>query len=145
MQMRLEELRPMTEAELIAFVISFLSARGYFVWRQQNSGFFDSEAAVKALHELILERGTRIKQLEVESALKKCWRKVPEALRGVADVIGWNVTSGKWVAVEIKTENDRLSDYQRDWLGALKEAGGEVYICRGMESFVQSWERRNAV
>lgn len=145
MQMRLEELKPSTEAELIAFVISFLSARGYYVWRQQNTGFFDSEYAMKVLHELVLERGTRIKKFEVESALKKCWRKVPETLRGVADVIGWNCVTGVWVAVEVKTENDRLSDYQREWLGTLKEANGEVYICRGMESFVESWERRNKI
>jgi hypothetical protein len=145
MQMQLEQLRPPTEAEMIAFAISFLSARGYYVWRQQNTGFFDGEYAAKTLHELVTERGTRLKKWEVEQALRKCWRKVPDTLRGVADVIGWNCTTGKWVAVEVKTENDRLSDHQRQWLSTLKESGGEVYICRGMEEFVNSWERRNKV
>ncbi len=145
MQMQLEQLKPMTESELIAFVISFLQARGYNVWRQQNTGFFDAEYAAKVLQELVTERGTRVNKWEVEAALRKCWRKVPDSLRGVADVIGWDCTTGKWIAVEVKTVNDRLSDYQRAWLSALKESTAEVYICRDAEGFVNNWERRNRV
>lgn len=46
---------------------------------------------------------------------------------GVSDVIGIT-KDGRWVACEVKTLNDRLSDDQITFLNDVKKAGGEAYI-----------------
>jgi hypothetical protein len=43
--------------------------------------------------------------------------------KGVADCVGWTKT-GKFLAVEVKTINDFLSDDQKDFLTHVKKAGG---------------------
>jgi hypothetical protein len=46
---------------------------------------------------------------------------------GVSDVIGIT-KDGRWVACEIKTIGDRLSDDQIKFLNEVKKAGGLAYI-----------------
>lgn len=46
---------------------------------------------------------------------------------GVSDVIGIT-KDGRWVACEIKTLNDRLSNDQIDFLNDVKNAGGLAYL-----------------
>lgn len=60
---------------------------------------------------------------------------------GVSDVIGIT-KDGRWVACEIKTLNDRLSDDQIDFLNDVKKAGGVAYIaCQvGTQVELREWE-----
>lgn len=60
---------------------------------------------------------------------------------GVSDVIGIT-KDGRWVACEIKTLNDRLSDDQITFLNDVKKAGGEAYIaCQvGTRMELREWE-----
>ena len=46
---------------------------------------------------------------------------------GVSDVIGIS-KDGRWVACEVKTINDRLSDDQIKFLNQVKTAGGLAFI-----------------
>jgi hypothetical protein len=77
-----------------------------------------------------------------ESALKElawrghdCWRQNNIAVRGrkfigrkgVSDIIGIT-KDGRWVACEVKTLNDRLSEDQIDFLNDIKKTGGEALI-----------------
>jgi hypothetical protein len=51
--------------------------------------------------------------------------------RGVSDIIGW-MKDGKFLAVEVKTITDFLSDEQKDFLNDVKKAGGVALIaCQG--------------
>ena len=61
---------------------------------------------------------------------------------GVSDLIGIT-KDGRWVAVEVKTLNDRLSDDQIDFLNDIKKAGGVALIaCQGDSGGVEmrEWE-----
>ncbi len=64
------------------------------------------------------------------------WRQNNLAVRGraftgrhgVSDRIGKNLKTGVFVACEVKTIGDRLSEDQKVFLGGIKKAGGEAYI-----------------
>lgn len=61
---------------------------------------------------------------------------------GVSDVIGIT-KDGRWVACEVKTLNDRLSDDQIKFLNDVKKAGGIALIaCQGDNGQVElrAWE-----
>lgn len=60
---------------------------------------------------------------------------------GVSDVIGIT-KDGRWVACEIKTLNDRLSNDQIDFLNDVKKAGGAAYVaCQvGTRVELREWE-----
>lgn len=60
---------------------------------------------------------------------------------GVSDVIGIT-KDGRWVACEIKTLNDRLSNDQIDFLNDVKKAGGIALIAcqEGSRVELKEWE-----
>lgn len=60
---------------------------------------------------------------------------------GVSDIIGIS-KSGLWIAVEVKTINDRLSPDQILFLNDIKKAGGEAYIAHqaGNRVELKEWE-----
>ncbi len=93
-----------------------------------------------------------------ESAIKELtwrgytvWRNNNIAVRGrkfigrlgVSDLIGIT-KDGRWVACEVKTLNDRLSDDQIDFLNDIKKAGGVALIAtqgdHGVE--LREWEEK---
>lgn len=66
--------------------------------------------------------------------------------RGQADVIGFTGI-GTFVACEVKTLNDRLSDDQIAFLNEVKKCGGFAYIaCQGDNGRVElrEWEIQKA-
>lgn len=145
-----------TEATLINKVVGFLNGNGYIVWRQQTTGHFNRVQAITSMETLVFSLAkvlaadakfdkARVKKL-VSDGLDKCWRKVPDSIRGISDIVGWNARTGRWVAVEIKIGSDQLSAEQKDWMQKCRAAGGEVYLVREFESFVAGFHRRqNAV
>lgn len=61
---------------------------------------------------------------------------------GVSDVIGI-AKDGRWVACEVKTIGDRLSDDQIKFLNEVKKAGGLAYLaCQSATGAVElsEWE-----
>jgi hypothetical protein len=129
----------MMEQEMIEGIVKFLNENGYYVWRQGNHGMFNLEYAVKGMLQVIqycqASPGSQGIAEMIRQKLRRCFMRVPESVKGVADVIGWDKTSGKWIAVEVKTEQDRLRPEQDQWLRSLKEAGGSVYVVRDIEVF----------
>lgn len=148
--------RAADEKALISQVVDFLNANGYTAWRQQNTGHFNREIAVTALMKVVdgcmsaaragvAVRADRIRKA-LDEALGKSFQRVPDSVRGVADVIGWHNQTGRWIAVEVKIGADQLSEDQDKWLRGLKKAGGEVWLCRDFGVFVDAfWHRRRAV
>lgn len=95
-----------------------------------------------------------------QSALKElewrgidAWRQNNIAVRrrtfigryGVSDIMGFCKRTGRIVAVEVKTVNDRLSDDQIDFLNDVKTAGGLAYVaCQvGNRVILKEWEVQN--
>lgn len=150
------------EDQMITKVVNYLTLQGYTVWRQENSGRFSVVSAVEAISRYIknllaatssgqqldlFDRRTkedtgRIER-DIRSILNTCWRKVPNSVKGVADIIGWG-PDGKWIAVEIKVASDVLSLEQRAWLTSLHKSGGQVWVCPHFDSFRIQFEARKA-
>ena len=136
-----------TQNSLINKVVNFLNANGYFVWRQENYGRFDAQDAQERLVKLVIalrdNKHISTKQIKeaIKVALSKSWRKVPDNMKGVSDVIGWNLITGQWVAAEIKIGTDQIRPEQETFLRRLKKSGGEAYLIRHFDSFSEGFWR----
>jgi hypothetical protein len=146
------------EASLISAVVNYLNFSGYCAWRQQNTGHFNktraADSVARFVHGLLTDvrHGKQMNMFsaktksealgdlrkQIEFILSNSWEKVPDSIKGVADVIGYNKSTGRWIAVEIKIGTDRLSSDQEVWLKGLSQAGGEVWLCRDINSFIDA-------
>lgn len=132
---------------LIAQVVKFLNGQGYLVWRQENNGRIDEAAAVERLTELLFALAhvqydkQKVAGL-IKGILRKCYRKVPCALLGVTDVIGIDLETGKWIVVEVKIGADELRPDQVEFIRIVREAGGDVWLCREIESFKRGFLKK---
>jgi hypothetical protein len=61
--------------------------------------------------------------------------------KGVSDIIGLTKDC-RWVACEVKTLNDKLSDDQTKFLNDIKNSGGMAYLAiqQGSHVAVVEWE-----
>jgi hypothetical protein len=152
------------EAMLVSKIIAFMSMNGWTVWRQDNKGRFDSIAAMNGLilyvNNLIRCREGDVRrsinsgydgEIALESArwkkdisliIGRSYKVVPNSKLGVADVIGWNNTTGQFVGIEIKINYDKMSEHQIKWANGLKDANGAFFIAKTYEQFVESYNRR---
>ncbi len=144
------------EASLISAVVNYLNMSGYCAWRQQNTGHFNKTRAADSIASYlygllatarhgqqmdIFQQKTKTAAVDdirthIEFLLSHSWEKVPDSVKGVADVIGYNKSTGRWIAVEIKIGTDRLSEDQDVWLKSLSASGGECWLCRDIDSFI---------
>lgn len=84
-----------------------LRASGFQAWRQNNLAAYDPKL--------------------------QAFRKF-NGRHGVSDIIGFHESTGLFCAVEVKTENDRLSDAQRDFLNQVEKAGGFAHELRDLQT-----------
>lgn len=132
----------------IAQVIKFLNERGYLCWRQENNGRLDEAKVVERLTELLVAlahvnyKADKVAKL-ITDILRKGYKPVPCSLKGVSDVIGFHLKTGRWMSVEIKTENDNLREEQHSFLKKVKDAGGEAWVCFEIGSFKSAWYRKH--
>lgn len=150
------------EVSLISAVVSYLNMSGYCAWRQQNTGHFNKSRAADSIsryiyqllatarhgEQMALFSETKSAALDdirkqIEFYLSNSWERVPDSVKGIADVIGYNKRTGRWIAVEIKIGTDRLSVDQEVWLKGLSQAGGEVWLCRDIDSFIDAHRKKN--
>ncbi|KAI9784153.1 MAG: hypothetical protein M1839_002658 [Geoglossum umbratile] len=59
---------------------------------------------------------------------------------GVPDLFLWNPQTKEVMFVEVKSENDRLSDTQRLWIHVLTSAGVKVELCNAVAAEVRTAE-----
>jgi hypothetical protein len=57
--------------------------------------------------------------------------------RGVGDTIGYHRRTGLFVAVEVKTENDTLSDEQIEFLSKLGKSGGIALVATEVDGKIR--------
>ena len=152
------------EAALVAKIIAFMSKNGFVVWRQSNTGAYNASKANKAIiayftnemlaRESLLKRNWVVNPLfelplntsqyenSIFQIVRECFKSVPGSVRGVADIIGYQVGSGKFVAIEIKINQDELSEFQVKWANELKDANGVFLLARTYDQFLQSFYRK---
>lgn len=144
------EIMPTNQNYVIARVVNLLNAHGYMAWRQENNGRLDEASAVEKLTELLFALAhvkydkAKIKPL-IEGILRKCYRKVPNSKKGVTDVIGIDLRTGKWICVEIKLGLDRLTPDQEEFMGIVRNAGGSTWLCRDFDSFRTGFLKNHGV
>jgi hypothetical protein len=63
-------------------------------------------------------------------------------MKGVPDVIGFVKNSGLFVVCEVKTKNDKFSEYQKNFLNRSKLAGCITLIATDIDGNIkiQNWE-----
>ena len=107
----------MTEAQLQRLIFEHVRARGAprtFLFHPMNGG----------IHQIGRRAG-------INSAMG--------VVSGVPDLIG--VREGRFFALELKTENGRLSDAQQDLLIRLREAGATATHAHGLDQALHILER----
>lgn len=140
-----------TEETLAEKIILFLNTKGYRVWKQENRGVLNANSAAQKIAQYInnlqknkIQLDAKEIQENVFTLISRSYMKASLGVRGVPDVIGYNKRTGLWICVEIKINSDELSEYQKQFIKDLKDAGGECYVAKSFQQFTDSWQNRNA-
>lgn len=59
----------------------------------------------------------------------------PMGEKGISDIIG--CFKGRFLAIEIKTENGKVSEYQQRFIDNVNEAGGLAFVARSIEDVIE--------
>lgn len=100
---------------LTQHAIRVLDLKGITSWRQNNGGVWDPS--------------------------KKVFRK-NSSTPGVSDILGYCRKTGRIVACEIKTGNDRLSSSQINFLKGINEAGGVAIVVRNVDDLTKLLQQK---
>lgn len=134
---------------LIAQVVGFLNKNGYLAWRQENNGRIDEDFAVSEITRLLVALAHVNYSVEkvaplVRGIIRRAYRPVPSSLKGVCDVIGFNLQTGLWIGVEVKCGNDQVRPEQEVFIRALKQSGAQAWVIRDINSFKQAFFKVNS-
>lgn len=93
---------------------------------------------------------TKVAMIEMEMRHYFVWRHnnlaIPgrkfNGLKGVPDIIGFCKKTGLSVYCEVKTKNDKISEYQANFMTRAKKAGCHVYIAMDDNGnvLIKEWE-----
>jgi hypothetical protein len=98
-------------------IVRHLNYAGYKAWRQNNGAVYDPA--------------------------RQLFRKNPNHLLGVPDIIGYCKSTGKFICVEVKKGKDRLSDEQALFLKEASMAGCIAMVAKSYDDFVTKFNRQN--
>ncbi len=137
-----------TETGIIMQVCTLMNNRGYCVWRHSNTGTFNAREAKAALMGLYLavkhgQLSPDNYETAIDTIFGRAWKKTPGIFPGIFDITGFNLSTGKLVAIEIKLGSDELRPEQRDFMAKVKAAGGEVYVVRDFPLFSHNFMARH--
>lgn len=90
-------------------ILSFLKINGIFCWKNQSVGIFDSKKQVFRLN------------------------RNQHHINGVSDILGILPVSGRFLAIEVKTNTGRLTDHQKSFLDEIQRSGGISGVCRSIK------------
>ncbi len=94
------------EKEIQNEILGWLDKKGYFFWRNNSTGLFDPFAGTFR-------------------------RKGKYQVLGISDILG--LINGRFVAIEIKSENGKVSFYQQEFIDNINDNGGCAFIARSIE------------
>jgi len=81
---------------------------------------------------------TKIILRELRSMGVFCWKHWQGgfAKKGIADILGC-LPRGRFLAIEVKTENGKLTEYQHRFIDDINRAGGLAFVARTVEDVIQ--------
>lgn len=95
---------PKSSANLLTrHTIKALDICGFTAWRQNNGGVYD--------------------------ATKGVYRR-NSSTPGISDILGYQRSTGKIIACEIKVGRDKLSPYQEAFLKGIEKSGGYSFVIK---------------
>lgn len=103
----------MTTNELTQYTLQYLRKKNIVAWRHNNVGVWDKSKGV--------------------------YRRNPQTLKGIADIIGFD-DFGRIIAVEIKNKKDKLTDAQKLFLEQIRKRGGGAFVCSDFTEFRENFE-----
>ena len=139
------------EDALIAKILQVLTTRSVFAWRQSNAGKLHTPTAAKNIADVITDAAIRnptaLKNNDlvtalIQTALHKSWRKVAGVRRGIPDIEGFCLATGRAIFVEVKIGNDKLSDDQKSFLNTAQESGCICIVAKNIQGFLNDFERK---
>lgn len=142
----------MNQNILIAQVVKFLNSPegGCLVWRHENSGRIDDIEVVEKCTELLVALAhvnydkSKVAEI-VKGIVRKAFRPIPNTLKGVPDVIGYELVTGRMVVVECKVGADELRPDQEHFLKSARFNGVSTWLCRDINSFKEGWLRSRSI
>ncbi|MCB0595480.1 MAG: VRR-NUC domain-containing protein [Phaeodactylibacter sp.] len=111
---------------------------GFVVWRNNTMGVFDGAKAAKQV--LVLVKSVLFTRKlptlqDIRSLIARNYRKSHER-KGVADIIGYQKKTGRFVSIEIKHGKDSLSPEQKAFLEQAGRNGGIAIVAKDMDGFL---------
>jgi hypothetical protein len=107
-------------------VIDFLLLSGHFAERTGNEG------------RTIDQRKEVIDVLGQRKTIGTVKRIPSSGTKGTSDIKA--IINGKFIAIEIKYGKDRQSDVQKDYQRKVEASGGEYWIVRDFEQFMELYD-----
>lgn len=106
-------MKKILEKDIQSAVLQYLKIKGYFVWKQNNTGIRKPNGSY-----------------------------IPSQMLGVADIIGVG-PKGRFVAVEVKRPGGKLSLHQERFLMEVREKGGLAVVVQSVDHIIEilkKWE-----
>lgn len=101
--------RKCSEADVQLSICRYLEARGYFFWRQNTYGIYDTRTGRH--------------------------RKAPKySITGLPDIIV--VRGGQFIGIEVKSKRGTQSDNQDLFMQRLRNAGGTYILARSVDDVI---------
>ena len=98
-------------------IINHLRTLGHFVYRTNNVGVWDANKGVR-------------RKLSAGS------------IKGVPDITGVS-KSGQFIGIEVKTDKDKMSEFQLTFQDETNKRGGIYLIAKSFDNFFQQWNEIN--
>ena len=112
-------------------VLETLNLYGFFAWRNNTVGVFDINQAVEKL-----AKNRNCKKNEIRRILNSCFRN-SHTIKGQPDIIAIEKKTGRFIGVEIKAGNDRLSNDQKRFIQRANKTGGLVFEVRKIDDLLE--------
>ena len=96
------------EFQIEAQILAYLRSIGVWCWKNPTSGFFDS----------------KIQRFRKHSS--------PYAINGVSDILGL-LPSGRFLAIEVKSDTGKLSIHQKTFLEQINKNGGVAIMAKSVD------------
>lgn len=80
----------------------------------------------------------RINNVGIWDEAKQVYRKA-NTEKGIPDILG--AANGRFLAIEVKAGNDKMSEDQKKRKFEIERAGGIFIEARSTDNFIKSWEQ----
>lgn len=112
----------MKESSIQSLIMMALSQANCIVWRVDTAGAWVGQIAYRERDIITLKNAKMI-----HAGLCK----------GGSDIIGIHKPTGKFIAIEVKNKNGRITEEQQRFINAIKAANGIAGIARSVEDALQ--------